>query len=76
MCLVSTCQSIHSDGHKCIYLIIYLPKETVSDVESCLRTVIISLSMLSPDNMVPGGAGDGDDEEEEDEGEGNDAILF
>ena len=56
---------------------IYLPKETVSDVESCLRTVIISLSKLSPDNMALVGAGDGDGEEEEDgEGEGNDAILF
>ena len=56
---------------------IYLPKETVSDVESCLRTVIILLSKLSPDNMVLGGAGDGDGEEgEDDDGEGNDAILF
>ena len=63
--------------HICIYISIYdLPKETVSDVESCLRTVI-KLSKLSPDNMVLGGAGDGDGEEEEDdEGEGNDAILF
>ena len=44
-------------------------------MESCLRTVIILLSMLSPDNMVLGGAGDGDGEEDDD-GEGNDAILF